>query len=143
VEPLDLLALVAEEAAHYDREVSGVPVIVQADRLLLRRLTRNLLENAHVHAGGASELRVERDGGDARIIIEDAGPGIPADVRDRIFEPFYRSPGSERTAGVGLGLSIVRQIARVHGGDVICEARQGGGSRFLDTLPARDVQPST
>jgi signal transduction histidine kinase len=135
VEAVDLLALVAEEAAHFDREATGVPVIVQGDRLLLRRLARNLLENARVHAGGASEIRVDRQAGAARLVIEDAGPGIGPGDRERIFEPFYRRPESDRTAGAGLGLSIVRQIARVHDGEVTYEPRAGGGSRFIVTLP--------
>ena len=122
VESLELLALAAEEAAHYDREVTGDPVTIAGDALLLRRLIRNLLENARLHAGGASDIRVTRQGGGARIVIEDAGPGIPAEDRERVFEPFYRRRVSGQAAGAGLGLSIVRQIARVHDGDVTYDA---------------------
>lgn len=135
VESLELLALAAEEAAHYDREVTGDPVTIAGDALLLRRLIRNLLENARLHAGGASDIRVTRQDGGARIVIEDAGPGIPAEDRERIFEPFYRRREPGEAAGAGLGLSIVRQIARVHGGDVKYETREGAGSRFIVTLP--------
>jgi signal transduction histidine kinase len=135
VEAIDLLALVAEEAAHYDREAAGEPVIVHGDRLLLRRLVRNLLDNARVHAGGAVEVRVDRQVGGARIVIEDAGPGVPAEDYERIFEPFYGRRETTAAAGTGLGLSIVRQIARVHGGEVTCMARQNGGTRFIVTLP--------
>lgn len=135
VESVDLLALVAEEAAHFDREASGEPVIFQGDPLLLRRLVRNLLENARVHAGGASEVRVGRTPGGAVIRIEDSGPGIPSEDQEKVFEPFYRRRDAARATGAGLGLSIVRQIARVHGGDVRYEPREGGGSRFIVTLP--------
>jgi signal transduction histidine kinase len=133
-EPVDLLALAAEEAAHVDREVSGESTVVQGDPLLLRRLLRNLLENARLHGGGATDIRIASDASGAHIVIEDAGPGIPPEVRDRIFEPFFRAPGATPN-GAGLGLAIVRQIARVHGGDVVYEARETGGSRFIVTLP--------
>jgi signal transduction histidine kinase len=134
VEPVDLLALTAEEAAHFDREVSGSAVTIQGDPLLLRRLVRNLVENARVHAGGASDIRVEKTDSGAQLVVEDTGPGIAPEDRERIFEPFYRRAGSTQSTGTGLGLSIVRQIARLHGGDVKYEARAGGGSRFVVTL---------
>src|SRR5690348_12229859 len=136
IEPVDLLALVGEEAAHFDREVDGEPVLIQGDPLLLRRLVRNLLENARLHAGGATSIRVSKHGG-ARIVIEDAGPGIPAEDRERIFEPFQRRLERGDSMGTGLGLSIVRQIARVHGGDVTCSPRHGQGTRFVVTLPSQ------
>jgi signal transduction histidine kinase len=63
---------------------------------------------------------------------------VPEALRERIFEPFYRLPGhAERSGGVGLGLSLVKQIAERHGGRVRCEEREGGGSRFVLSLPAR------
>jgi signal transduction histidine kinase len=136
IESVDLTALVAEEASHFDRDVFGDAIMIGGDPLLLRRLVRNLLENARVHAGGATEIRVSEQDGSASIVVEDAGPGIPPEDAQRIFEPFYRRPCGEQP-GTGLGLSIVRQIARVHGGDVLCEPRQGGGSRFTVTLPSR------
>lgn len=134
-EVVELLALAAEEAAHFDREVSGDAVAIEGDPTLLRRLVRNLLENARRHAGGATEIRVTRHADGARIAVEDAGPGIPPEDRERIFEAFYRRGESGESAGTGLGLAIVRQIARVHGGDVSCEPREGGGSRFVVSLP--------
>jgi signal transduction histidine kinase len=136
VEAVELLALTAEEAAHFDREVSGTPVTVQGDPLLLRRLIRNLLENARAHAGGATEIRVAPAADGAQVVIEDAGAGVKPEDRERIFEPFYRAPGAT-SAGAGLGLAIVRQIARVHGGEVAHAPRDGGGSRFIVTLPRR------
>jgi len=135
-EAVELLALAAEEAAHFDREVSGTPVSVEGDPLLLRRLIRNLLENAHAHAGGATEIRVAPAADGAQVVIEDAGPGVRPEDRERIFEPFFRAPGAA-SAGAGLGLAIVRQIARVHGGEVAHAPRDGGGSRFIVTLPRR------
>jgi two-component system OmpR family sensor kinase len=71
----------------------------------------------------------------ALVAVEDHGPGVPADLRERIFEPFYRLPGaSEREGGVGLGLSLVKTIAERHGGSVRCEAREGSGARFVVAL---------
>jgi signal transduction histidine kinase len=135
VQQIDLLALAAEEAAHFDREVCGESVTVAGDPLLLRRLIRNLLENARVHAGGAIEIRISRNDSHARIVVEDRGDGVPPEASERIFEPFYRRAQTVSTTGSGLGLSIVRQIARAHGGDATHAPREGGGSRFIITLP--------
>jgi signal transduction histidine kinase len=134
LESIDLLALAAEEAAYFDCEATGEAVTVQGDPLLLRRLCRNLLENARLHAGGATAISVQADGSMARIVVEDNGAGITPEDRERIFEPFYRRAGAASDAGTGLGLAIVRQIARLHGGDVVHEPRAGGGSRFIVTL---------
>ena len=101
----------------------------------LRRLVRNLLENARRHGGGGVRVRVDAGRGGACLRVEDAGPGVPEAERERIFEPFYRSPGSPETGtGHGLGLALVRQIARAHGGEARCLARSGGGSVFEITL---------
>jgi signal transduction histidine kinase len=134
-EPVDLLALAAEEAAHFDVEASGEALIITADAMLLRRLVRNLLENARVHAGGATAVRIEGDAQHARIVVDDAGEGVPLMDRDRIFEPFHRASTATRSSGAGLGLAIVKQIARAHGGSVTYELREGGGSRFSVSLP--------
>jgi signal transduction histidine kinase len=67
--------------------------------------------------------------------VLDRGPGVPVNLREGIFEPFYRLPSSaEGEGGAGLGLSLARQVARRHGGDVVCLSREGGGSRFRATL---------
>lgn len=134
-EPVDLLALAAEEAAHFDLEVSGDAVTIEADPMLLRRLVRNLLENARIHGGGATDLRIVRAERHASIVVEDAGAGVPAAERGKIFEPFHRASTATQSSGAGLGLSIVRQIARAHGGTVEYAARSEGGSRFTVTLP--------
>jgi len=75
--------------------------------------------------------------GQALLRVCDRGPGVPAAMRERIFEPFFRLPGhAEQAGGVGLGLSLVKQIAQRHGGSVRCEDREGGGSCFVLALPA-------
>ncbi|MDP9109682.1 MAG: HAMP domain-containing histidine kinase, partial [Pseudomonadota bacterium] len=132
-----LTAIAAEEAARVGATLPADDVVVQGDARLLRRLLRNLLENAQRHGGaGPISVALARQASGIEIQVCDRGPGVPADQREAIFEPFYRLPGSrERDGGSGLDLSLVRQIARHHGGDVHCTARDGGGSCFVVTLP--------
>jgi signal transduction histidine kinase len=132
-EEVDLLALLAEEAARGGAVVKGEPVRVKGDPRMLRRLIRNLLENAERHGAGAPvEASVERaDGTGAVLRVVDRGPGVAEAERERIFEPFYRSSrAAESERGTGLGLALVRQIARHHGGDARCLPREGGGTCF-------------
>jgi signal transduction histidine kinase len=135
--PVDLLALLAEEAARTGAEVDGAPVVVHGDARLLRHLVRNLLDNARRHgAGSPVEARVDGAAAShARLRVADRGPGVPEAERERIFEPFYRPPGvGESGEGYGLGLALVRQIARAHGGEARCLPREGGGTVFEVTI---------
>jgi signal transduction histidine kinase len=136
-ETFDLLALAAEEAARDGSAVEGVSAAVRGDRVLLRRLVRNLIDNARRHAGDESpEIAVATHDGSAVLSVRDRGAGVPPEERERIFEPFYRPAGfAESGRGAGLGLALVRQIARSHGGDITCEAADGGGTRFVVRLP--------
>ncbi len=137
-EPVDLLALAAEECARVDANLDGTSTTVMGTPRLLRRLIRNLLENARRHGGGTPiDVKIEQTAsGNAVIFVCDRGPGVPEAERDRIFAPFYRPSGArEADGGVGLGLSLVRQIAERHGGGARCEARSGGGSCFVVELP--------
>ena len=133
-EDVDLLALLAEEGARTGAEVSGEAVCIQGDARMLRRLMRNLLENAQRYAAGspieASVVPLPPAG--ACLRVADRGPGVPEQERERIFEPFYRPTGLRERGdgGVGLGLALVRQIARHHGGDVRCMPRADGGTCF-------------
>ena len=137
-EPVELLGLAAEEAARLDASADGAPLTVTGDERLLRRALRNLLENARRYGGGAIEVEVQRHADRALLRVCDRGPGVPEAMRERIFEPFFRMPGhAEQAGGVGLGLSLVRQIAVRHGGSVRCDARVGGGSCFVVSLPLR------
>lgn len=134
VEEVDLLALAAEEGAHYeDCAVQGEPMAVRGESRLLRRLIRNLLENARRHGRPPVEVTVLRLGNDAVIEVRDAGDGIPPAERERVFSPFQRL-GSD-SSGAGLGLALVRQIARLHGGDAVIAPRPDAPSCFRVTLP--------
>jgi signal transduction histidine kinase len=119
-EEVDLLALAAEEAARYELEAQGEPLLLRGDPRLLRRLVRNLLENAKRH--GVPPIEVLVKGRELRVC--DHGPGVPPAERERVFEPFYSKKG------VGLGLTLVRQIARRHGGEAMCE-----GNCFVVRFP--------
>ena len=147
-EPLDLTGLAAEECArvHADLDASmglaanSHSLTVQGSPRLLRRLIRNLLENARRYSTGeiSLELAQTKHQGQAFAVmkVHDRGPGVPAAQRSRIFEPFYRLPGaSEREGGVGLGLALVKSISERHGGSARCDARPGGGASFVVELP--------
>jgi signal transduction histidine kinase len=142
-EELDLTGLVAEECARVNAALEADPLEVMGEPKLLRRMVRNLLENAvRYGAGSEVEVRLERVGDAAlRLDVCDGGQGIPEPERERIFEPFYRIAGaSEAAGGVGLGLALVRQIARRHGGDAQCLANDAGagagvGACMRVTLP--------
>jgi signal transduction histidine kinase len=143
-EPVDLAALAAEEAARAGAQVQAEPAQVCGSARLLRRLVRNLLENGRRYGNGAAlEVELRHTGGNVQLDVCDRGPGVPASERARIFEPFYRLPGaSERDGGVGLGLSLVRQIAVRHGGHAECLPREGGGSCFRVVIPAQAGIPA-
>ena len=136
-DPVDLLGLAAEEAARVHADLEGDAAQVLGEERLLRRALRNLLENARRYGGGeVSVVLAGLPGNRVEVRVCDRGPGVPEALRERIFEAFYRLPGhAEQAGGVGLGLSLVRQIARRHGGEVRCESREGGGSCFVLTLP--------
>jgi signal transduction histidine kinase len=137
-EHVDLTALVAEECAVVDAQFEAQAVNMRGDATLLRRMTRNLLENARRYGEGTQitvRLGINADQAIELDVLDD-GPGIPDAERENIFAPFYRLPGaSERAGGVGLGLSLVRQIAAAHGGSVHYVSPQQGGSCFRVLLP--------
>ena len=137
-EQVDLTAIVAEECTRVGASFEAEALKITGDARLLRRLVRNLLENARRHGGAAPvSASLCRQAGALQLDVCDSGPGVPEEQRERIFEPFYRLPGaSEAAGGVGLGLSLVRQIAQHHSGDVACLANAGRGCCFRVTLPA-------
>ncbi|MGY6707334.1 MAG: sensor histidine kinase [Rhizobiaceae bacterium] len=136
-EPLDLLALAAEEAALHGLSVEGESVCIEGDRRLLTRLVRNLIVNAGRHGAPPIAIEIARVGDHARLRVSDHGPGVPEAERARVFEAFYRPAGhAESAGGWGLGLALVRRIAEHHGGTASCEAGTDRGASFVVDLPA-------
>jgi signal transduction histidine kinase len=145
-EPLDVDAWLASTAEAYGPlfEERGAKLSVasrvgtiEADRALLDRVLLNLLENAlrHGSSGGRVELSAEPDPGGIRIVVEDAGPGVRPEDRDRVFERFERLGRLQRGGLGGLGLALARAVARLLGGDLSLEPSQLGGARFVWWLP--------
>jgi signal transduction histidine kinase len=134
-EEIDLLALAAEECSRYDEvQLEGAPTGLRGDARLLRRLLRNLLENARRHGAPPTHVRLERES--ARVVLKvwDSGPGPAPAEFEQVFTPFYRRRDGRNSTGNGLGLSLVRQIARRHGGDAHCLPLDDGRGCFVITL---------
>ncbi len=133
--PVDLLRVVAAVAARRPAVVAEVAksTIVGGDAVLLERAIENLVENAL--QAGATQVRVSTQPGraGAAIVVEDDGPGVPPELRGRIF-----AAGFSRTGSTGLGLGIVAEIVAAHAGTVRCEAGSRG-ARFVIDLPALDL----
>ena len=136
-EDVDLLALASEECARYDQAVlEGQPVAVRGDPRLLRRMIRNLLENAQRHGAPPVDVRVrDAGGGSVELTVCDHGPGIADAEREDAFRPFRRVGGPEASTGAGLGLALVRQIARRHGGEARYLGRVQSKSCLVVSLP--------
>jgi signal transduction histidine kinase len=112
------------------------------DPLRLEQVLTNLLENATKFSpgGGPVEVRVWREGRQARVAVSDRGPGVPPDQRGRLFQRFFQARGSERMGGMGLGLYISRQIVELHGGRLTAEFPRAGGTRMVVALPLADAR---
>lgn len=143
--PTDLAALVARVVEEIENphghpiEVEATEAVVSLDAAKVERIVENLLNNAlrHTDPSATVWLRASAQDGGALLITEDNGPGIPADLREAIFEPFRQAPGSatEHSPGVGVGLSLVKRFAELHGGRAWVQDREGGGASFRVFLP--------
>lgn len=133
-ESVDLLALAAEEGARYDDcTVEGEALTIRGERRYLSHMIRNLLDNATRHGKPPILVTVCRDGGNAILEVADGGEGVPESEREKVFSPFHRLAGDGK--GAGLGLTLVRQIARLHGGDAVVAPKPGQPSCFRISLP--------
>jgi signal transduction histidine kinase len=154
-EPVNLASVVREAAAEVaptaldhdlsvDADETGLTVDGSPDEL--HRLAVNLIGNAiyHTPAGSRVHACVRQDGEAVTLTVEDDGPGVPPELRDRIFDRFVRGEGDRGSrSGSGLGLAIVKAVADGHGGSVALESPPEGGARFVVTLPgAHVVEPA-
>jgi signal transduction histidine kinase len=148
VTPLDLAALVrtvldeaadaAPDAAEQLSFSGPDHLVVRARPFALKRALTNLISNAVKYGGSANVTLAGPDPRQIVLAIEDDGPGIPADETERLFQPFQRLETSRNreTGGIGLGLTIARNILRAHGGEVLLGNRATGGARATIILPA-------
>jgi PAS domain S-box-containing protein len=123
------------------------PVLVAVDAPKVERIVENLLANAarHTPAGTPVWVRVQAAGGGALMVVEDAGPGVPAEVRQAIFQPFRQGPTiTAHAPGSGIGLALVTRFTGMHGGRAWVQERPGGGASFRVFLPdVRDPDAAT
>ena len=146
----DLATLVTETVAAYRPHLESVgftlrfrapesPLPIQADRDALAQVLLNLLSNAEKYSGERREMEIDviRSGNEAEVRVLDRGPGVPAGCEEKIFEQFFRANDSLTSGiqGSGLGLTLARQIAQAHGGDILYAPREGGGSCFTLRVP--------
>jgi PAS domain S-box-containing protein len=135
-EPIDLGTIVrelvadSEGVAERHLTVDVAPITISADVAMIERIVENLLNNTVKHTPRDSKIwiRLERPDGDALLIVEDDGPGVPEEERVRIFEPFRQGPGAG--SGSGVGLALVAAFAELHDGRAWVEERPGGGASF-------------
>ncbi|WP_222615709.1 sensor histidine kinase [Dyella telluris] len=140
-EEVDLLGLAAEECARYDDvQVEGVPIVVRGDARLLRRLLRNLLDNAMRYGAPPVAVNISENDAVAEIVVHDHGRIIPPHLSGRLFEPFYRRPDTVHHSGAGLGLALVSQIAKRHRGTAHYREAPDSGNCFCVTLPTSPHQ---
>jgi PAS domain S-box-containing protein len=134
----DLVTAVAAEHAAPHVTVDAPPTPAFVDPGKVERIVVNLLTNAARHAGTGAEVRVrlDADGSVARLVVEDDGPGLADDLKARVFEPFEQGPRASSAAspGTGIGLTLVAEFARLHGGDAWVEDSELGGARFVVEL---------
>ncbi len=141
-EPVRVLEVIIDQLALVNAGPKSVRVhcspglAAAADRAELTMMLANYIDNALTYAAPPIEITGSVHGNWAEIVVRDNGPGVPADFRPLLFERFARAPEAERqAAGIGLGLWIVRMLARAAGGEAWYEPGENGGSRFLLRLP--------
>jgi signal transduction histidine kinase len=137
----ELARRVAQEVPGMDTHpvrVDADPVLVEVDPGKVERIIENLLTNAgrHTAAGIPVHIEIREQPKGVLLVIEDEGTGIPDELKEELFEPFRQGP-TAAGRGVGIGLSLVKRFAELHGGTAVIEDRPGGGARFVITLPGK------
>jgi two-component system OmpR family sensor kinase/two-component system sensor histidine kinase QseC len=137
-------ALALARGAHVEPDLPAQPVPVSGDAPALLALARNLVDNALRYSPEGAQVRVSVRLQDGRPLLEvdDSGPGIAADERERVFERFVRGAGSNNESGSGLGLAIVRQVAQRHGAELTLDDSPLGGLRVCLRFPALNSNES-
>lgn len=135
-----------ESLAGHEVSVHAERLVVAVDRPKVERMLENLLVNAARHTPASSRIwvRVEAADGGALLVVEDDGPGVADEAKDRIFEAFRRGPDAGELPGSGIGLSLVARFAELHGGRAWVEDRPSGGASFhvfLPDLAAQTAEP--
>lgn len=128
------------QPVHWPAAVADTPAVrVKARVCALRRALDNLIDNALFY-GGSADLGLRVEAGEVRVTVADRGPGIPSEARERVLQPFVRLEASRNrhTGGTGLGLAVVNDIVRRHGGRVLLSDRPGGGLVAEMALPLAD-----
>lgn len=123
-------------------EVPARMPLVRADGVLLAQVIENLIDNALKYSDGPVQVHVTAQSEEIVVDVLDRGPGVPETDMPHIFDTFYRGAQVRSVRGAGLGLAVGRSIAEAHGGALIVQRRDGGGSCFRITLPAHDVPPA-
>jgi signal transduction histidine kinase len=153
-QPVDLVELLNESIGSVHTGISGhvmsvkapETLIAEVDPLRLEQVIVNLLNNAVKYSPMESEIEIVLSWPEAEtveLMIKDQGPGIPLAEREHIFERFYQVRQGETPSGLGLGLYICREIVELHGGDVLAEFPDAGGTRFIVRLPISSHPPVT
>lgn len=142
-EEIDLVHFITRIASRYGVDNIRIDVlqnsdsVIKIDKRRFERIMANLLENARLHGGGVSKIVIESmPNGSTQVSVEDSGPGVAQSERVRIFERFARgSAGRSRAGGTGLGLALVAEHARAHGGSAWVEDSVSGGAKFIIEFP--------
>jgi signal transduction histidine kinase len=143
---VDLASLVEQALAQlpldgYVLQLDLAPALVTGDAPKLERIVENLALNAAKYSprGSVVRVRLETRDAEAALVVEDEGPGVPADLGENAFDLFVRGANATNTRGAGIGLSLVAQFARFHGGRATVENRPEGGARFTVLLPLAEA----
>jgi signal transduction histidine kinase len=152
VEEFELAAVIRSIVESFDDATPAVVLAdpadalnIRADKALLRVLFQNLVDNAvkfSLDDSGPIEVRLESDGDEISVIVDDDGAGIPDDMTSRVLEPFVKlDPARGHRRGYGLGLNLCSRIVQAHGGSIAIQSRQPRGTRVLVTLPVKVARP--